>query len=702
MLGLLLLTSLFAITLCAKNSFPVGPTPIKFPIDFTPLDCPTNTHAGQNTNQCNNAIFLLNADAAPLGANGIWTVEAGQASIGNINSNNSSIQLQTNSATLRWTVSMPGCTSVSAIVVLNNKTVRANAGMNQNNCNNNQFVLNAELPESGIGVWTVLSGNATLFDSSLANSAISLASKTAKLKWTVTDGGCSDNASITLFNRTVHVAQAGVDQVVRCTANPIALAANTPTSCETGAWSIISGSATIQNTSSPTTAINITNGTAVLEWTLSNGNCKTADRITISTNPVYKIVVLGSSTSYGYGAYPMDSSWVNKLNAYFKVRNAQSEVINLSVPGYNSYHVLCPTGFANPGNRPAPDTLKNITAALKYQPDAIIINLPSNDIYCGYSLQEMKDNFERTMTIANAANVKVWVATSQPRNTFTTAQTNLLLAQRDWTLSRFGDYAVDFWTTIANTANQIDAAYNVDNIHVNNEGHHIFYTRVIEKNIQAALCTPITARLPIANAGKDLMLDAPGYVQFNGSKSKKEFGEIVTYQWRQIQGKPVVIQNESAAITGAFLPVGFYSFELTVVDEEGKIARDLIVVQVAQPTSTSAYGNNSETNTGIYNWLATPSFSGKTVLPPVEKNVGSLQALPNPSNGNFTLRTNYSFSGKALVAVKNAQGQTLHLQQYQFVNGITAAKLSGKLLPGVYWVQISTAKDRITQQIIIK
>jgi lysophospholipase L1-like esterase len=107
-------------------------------------------------------------------------------------------------------------------------------------------------------------------------------------------------------------------------------------------------------------------------------------------NKPFRIVILGSSTSYGTGAVPIDSSWVNKYRTYLKSKNAQSDVINLAVSGYNTYRVLCPTGFVPPAGRPAPDTLRNITKALSYHPNAIIINLPTNDVAAGYSLGEQK------------------------------------------------------------------------------------------------------------------------------------------------------------------------------------------------------------------------------------------------------------------------------------------------------------------------
>ncbi|RYE18370.1 MAG: hypothetical protein EOP51_22110, partial [Sphingobacteriales bacterium] len=94
----------------------------------------------------------------------------------------------------------------------------------------------------------------------------------------------------------------------------------------------------------------------------------------LCTQP-YKIVILGSSTAVGTGATPLDSSWANKFTKFVHAQNAQVQITNLALGGYNSYH-LCPTGSVPGANKPAPDTARNITAALARNPDAIIINLP--------------------------------------------------------------------------------------------------------------------------------------------------------------------------------------------------------------------------------------------------------------------------------------------------------------------------------------
>ena len=203
----------------------------------------------------------------------------------------------------------------------------------------------------------------------------------------------------------------------------------------------------------------------------------------------YKIVVLGSSTAYGTGATPIDSSWVHKFTNYVKSKNAQSTIVNLGQLGYTTYQVLRPTGSTPPANRPAPDPANNITAAINLHPDAIIINLPSNDIGYGFTLAEQESNYETAAALAKAAGIPIWVSTTQPRSNLNAGEKQNLMALRDWTYTRFGSNAIDFWTTVANPDGSINSAYSFgDNIHLNNAGHQILYTRVVSEHILDALC----------------------------------------------------------------------------------------------------------------------------------------------------------------------------------------------------------------------
>ncbi|UAY51681.1 PKD domain-containing protein [Ferruginibacter albus] len=466
--------------------------------------------------------------------------------------------------------------------------------------------------------WQKVSGpvSFTLANSTAATAtATNLVAGVYQFKLTVTDNQgntAADTVKITVTNPAANVlpvANAGNDTTIYQPANSGVLngkaSLDSDGDIESYRWQKISGpSVTISDTTLVNPTINnLQLGTYLFQLTVTdNQNAVKKDtvQITEKSNPnqltdtdvincnrPFTIVVLGSSTSYGNGATPIDSSYVNRYTAYVKNKNSQSQVINLALGGYTTYQVLCPTGLTPPANRPAPDTARNITAALKYNPDAIIINLPTNDVANGYWLSEQKANYERAIALAGAKNVLVWVTTSQPRNDISDAQRDSLKAQRDWTLSRFGVKSIDFWTTVADTNGKIVPAYDYDDIHVNNAGHYIFFTRVVAEKILDSLCNRAggpAGIAPVAKAGNDTVITLPATsITLKGNASYDTDGTITKYRWKKIGGPTTfTIADTTAAQTAVTnLVQGAYQFELTVTDNSNAVAKDTITVTVS-------------------------------------------------------------------------------------------------------------------------
>jgi lysophospholipase L1-like esterase len=201
------------------------------------------------------------------------------------------------------------------------------------------------------------------------------------------------------------------------------------------------------------------------------------------TNPClayadFRIVVLGSSTAAGAGASSSDSAWVNRYRAYVQSINPNNEVINLAVGGFSSYQIM-PTGYVPPSGRPDVDTTHNISRALTYMPDAIIINLPSNDVASGYSLLEQLHNLDTIIGIATAANIPLWISTTQPRN-MSIAYMQLQEDMKDSMYVHYSPYVIDFWTGAALPDNSLNPFYDSgDGVHQNDAGHRLMCDRVI-------------------------------------------------------------------------------------------------------------------------------------------------------------------------------------------------------------------------------
>lgn len=216
------------------------------------------------------------------------------------------------------------------------------------------------------------------------------------------------------------------------------------------------------------------------------------------TTDSFRIVILGSSTAAGTGPSSSDSAWVNRFRVWMESLNPGNEVINRAQGGYTTYRSM-PTGYQPPANRPDPDTTKNITYALSLSPDAIVVNYPSNDVSSGFTVAEQMDNLDTIVGHANAANVPIWICTTQPKD-FSIASGNIQkqMDVRDSIFARYGAFAVDFWTGFADSNNQLAAWCDADGTHMNDAGHKVLFERVRDANIPGYLfqSAPFTDYLP--------------------------------------------------------------------------------------------------------------------------------------------------------------------------------------------------------------
>jgi len=194
------------------------------------------------------------------------------------------------------------------------------------------------------------------------------------------------------------------------------------------------------------------------------------------------IVVLGSSTAAGAGSSG-GKSWVNLFRNYMQQINPANQVTNLANGGYNTYKLM-PTTFIPPATRPLPDSNKNITRALSLQPDAIIVNLPSNDR--AFPMQEQLNNFDSMYRVSLSAGVPMWIFTTQPIVSPTWAAFQRAVA--DSILNQYGTFAINVFAPLVDSSTfEIDSIYAADGVHVNNLGHAKILEAVINKNLPAQL-----------------------------------------------------------------------------------------------------------------------------------------------------------------------------------------------------------------------
>lgn len=223
--------------------------------------------------------------------------------------------------------------------------------------------------------------------------------------------------------------------------------------------------------------------------------------LAIVLNAQTRIVALGSSTTLGSAASPSDSAWVARLQAFYRKNTSVSDpdtiIYKIGYYGYTTYKEL-PTGFVAPILRATIDEANNVTEAMEYNPDIVIINLPSNDVSSyawpyitpAYNIKETMDNYRTMYNYVTNAGVKCFVTTTQPRNDLSVSQRQLQKDLADSIIKTFGAFAINFWDdlVVPDGSNLLKdevrhLGYSDQDYHLNNVGHRYLFERVKAKNI---------------------------------------------------------------------------------------------------------------------------------------------------------------------------------------------------------------------------
>ena len=241
----------------------------------------------------------------------------------------------------------------------------ANAGFDQSTCGFS-LTLNANDPQTGVGLWTQVSGPGTITFSNpnARNSSVTVSVEGSyTFAWTITEGAVStsDNVNITFYNN-VTVANAGGDQSV-CGLSTF-LVANNPT-FGFGYWNTVSGPGTISfsNPNSPSSSIEVfANGTYTLQWIIINGSCpNTTDQVSITFDNNQVVPNAGSDATFcgltyslsGNNPAPSTGSWTVVSGpgaATFDNANAYNSNVTVSAAGSYTFrwtisNSTCPSAF---------------------------------------------------------------------------------------------------------------------------------------------------------------------------------------------------------------------------------------------------------------------------------------------------------------------------------------------------------------------
>ncbi len=372
---------------------------------------------------------------------------------------------------------------------------------------------------------------------------------------------------------------------------------------------------------------------------------------------------MGSSTAAGSNATTYATSWVGKMTAHFQqnmLDGLDTVVYNIAEYGYATYHEM-PTGFVPPVSRPAPDPDHNVTKALSYSPDIVIINLPSNDIAFGYSKQEMMDNLRLMYTTITATGAKCFIGTTAPRNDITNAQALMQRELVDSINLNFGVFAINFWDDLVTNDGQNrlkdEVRYSGSLYHLNDAGHNYMFLRVRDKQIFLASSFP----LPILLTGFEAAVknnlvvlkwstldEEPNtYFEIQRSKDGRNF--------ETIQLQSIVQPRQSASYTTTDQsPLAGKSFYRLKINEAGRI---------------------------IYSATASVQLTGQTLA--------INRVFLEQSSGNLIAEINSQQRQPVIITIISANGSVMYQQQQQLQSANNRISIAvGNLAAGHYYLRL--------------
>ncbi len=239
-------------------------------------------NAGTSQTVCNSTTATLMAVAPSLPATGAWTTVTGTGVVTSPAFVISGVTGLTigSASTFQWTVTNGACSANSTVTITSSSPVTANAGPAQSLCNVTTATLAATVPTLGTGAWTTTAGTGTATTPGSNASGVTglTIGAVTTFQWTVTNGACVSNSTVTITVSAPGVPDAGPDQTL-CNVTTTNLAAS-----GTGTWSKISGNGTVSTPGNPTSGVTglTAGGTSVFEWTVTNGACSGSSQVSIT------------------------------------------------------------------------------------------------------------------------------------------------------------------------------------------------------------------------------------------------------------------------------------------------------------------------------------------------------------------------------------------------------------------------------------
>ncbi len=352
-------------------------------VSIVVYDVPGMAYAGADQTICiNSSSATLSANTPTLGT-GLWTILAGGGTVTTPTLENSTITgLTSGTNQLEWKLINGACSNTSTVSIqVDDMPDVAVAGSNQSLCiSSPTLTLAANTPTLGTGLWSVVSGTATVVNPTLATStATNLTIGVTVLEWSIFNGVCpssSSTMSIEVFN-LASTAIAGSDQTICVSTGSTTLSGNTPT-VGVGSWSLVTGSGSITSVNSETTTVtSLSVGVNVFEWAIVNGGCSSTSTMAIQVDALPDVSNAG----------PSQSLCINSPSATLAA--------NAPVIGTGQWSVVTGTGTVTT------PTLANSTVT-GLSPGANILQWTTSNGVCASSVSSTTLDVNSLATVANA------------------------------------------------------------------------------------------------------------------------------------------------------------------------------------------------------------------------------------------------------------------------------------------------------------
>lgn len=306
-----------------------------YSVTINPAPVTTTSDAGADQAVCGNTATL--AGNIPVVGTGVWTLVSGSGTITNPNSPTSTVTgLGAGANVFEWTITNGPCApSTSQVTITSNglPTV-ADAGVPQTICGNSAN-LAGNVPLTGSGNWTLISGSGTITNPNSPNTTVTgLGTGVNVFEWSISNAGCPPSTSqVSITSNPVSSTFFTVDKCIEYTLPSGTVIYNSGTYYDTiqsvaGCDSTFIINATIYTVDVSVTQVgntltaNATNAT--FQWinctNLMDVPGETNAVFTPSYNGSFAVVVLqecyDTSACYDISTINLDELWKDDLKIY--------------------------------------------------------------------------------------------------------------------------------------------------------------------------------------------------------------------------------------------------------------------------------------------------------------------------------------------------------------------------------------------------